>query len=109
MATIDDFSNIKISTSDLLVFQRELIQEKELLQNILTKIDDQISRLQVEQLHLLGLVNKSLKGTKTKSPSQSIKYQSTNDNQQDFTSKSLDLAVPSTSRYYEEEMEDEDD
>lgn len=47
MATIDDFSNIKISTSDLLVFQRELIQEKELLQNILTKIDDQISRLQV--------------------------------------------------------------
>lgn len=61
----------------------------------------------MEQLHLLGLVNKSLKGTKTKS--QSIKYQPTNDNQQDSTSKSLDLAVPSTSRYYEEEMEDEDD
>lgn len=47
MATIDDFSNIKISTSDLLVFQRELTQEKELLQNILTKIDNQISSLQV--------------------------------------------------------------
>lgn len=47
MATIDDFSNIKISTSDLLVFQRELIQEKELLQNILAKIDNQISSLQV--------------------------------------------------------------
>lgn len=47
MTTIDDFSNIKISTSDLLVFQRELIQEKELLQNILAKIDNQISSLQV--------------------------------------------------------------
>lgn len=109
MATIDDFSNIKISTSDLLVFQRELIQEKELLQNILAKIDNQISGLQVEQLHLLGLVNKSLKAKKAKSHPQSIEYQSTNDNQQDSTSKSLDLAVPSTSRYYEEEMEDEDD
>lgn len=63
----------------------------------------------MEQLHLLGLVNKSLKGTKTKSPPPSIKHELTNDNQQDFTSKSLDLAVPSTSRYYEEEMEDEDD
>ncbi|XP_060831384.1 uncharacterized protein LOC132915522 [Bombus pascuorum] len=109
MATIDDFSNITISTSDLLAFQRELIQEKELLQNILAKIDNQISSLQVEQLHLLGLVNKSLKDTKTESHPQSIKYQSTNDNQQDFTNKSLDLAVPSTSTYYEEEMEDEDD
>lgn len=63
----------------------------------------------MEQLHLLGLVNKKLKGTKTKPPPQSIKYQSTDDNQQDSTSKSLDLTVPSTSRYYEEEMEDEDD
>lgn len=63
----------------------------------------------MEQLHLLGLMNKSLKGTETKSSPQCIKYQSTNDNEQDSTSKSLDLAVPSTSRYYEEEMEDEDD
>lgn len=47
MTTMDDFNNITLSTSDLLVFQRELIQEKELLQNILAKIDSQISSLQV--------------------------------------------------------------
>ena len=58
----------------------------------------------MEQLHLLGLMNKSLKGTKVKSP-----CKSTNDNQQASTNKSLDLSVPSTSKYYEEEMEDEDD
>ncbi|KAF3424885.1 hypothetical protein E2986_06157 [Frieseomelitta varia] len=104
MATIDDLGNAKISTNDLLAFQRELKQEKELLQKILVKIDKQLNSLQVEQLHLLGLMNKSLKGTKVKSL-----YESTNDNPQASTNKSLDLSVPSTSKYYEEEMEDEDD
>ena len=59
----------------------------------------------MEQLHLLGLMNKSLKGTKV----ESHPYKSTNDNQQLSTNKLLDLSVPSTSKCYEEEMEDEDD
>ncbi|CAD1470827.1 unnamed protein product [Heterotrigona itama] len=109
MATIDDLGNAKISTNDLLAFQRELKQEKELLQKILIKIDDQLNSLQVEQLHLLGLMNKSLKGTKVKSQMSQQMYKSTNDNQQASTNKLLDLSIPSTSKYYEEEMEDEDD
>ncbi|KOX78581.1 hypothetical protein WN51_07442 [Melipona quadrifasciata] len=103
MAAIDDLGNAKINTNDLLAFQRELKQEKELLQKVLIKIDDQLNSLQVEQLHLLGLMNKSLKATKIKSP-----CESTNDNKQVSTNKSLDLSVPSTSKYYEEEIEDED-
>ena len=47
MAAIDDLGNAKINTNDLLAFQRELKQEKELLQKILIKIDDQLNSLQV--------------------------------------------------------------
>ncbi|KAK1129109.1 hypothetical protein K0M31_020239 [Melipona bicolor] len=103
MAAIDDLGNAKINTNDLLAFQRELKQEKEFLQKVLIKIDDQLNSLQVEQLHLLGLMNKSLKATKVESP-----CKSKNDNEQVSINKSLDLSVPSTSKYYEEEMEDEE-
>lgn len=48
MEETDDLEDsIKISANELLAFQRELKQEKELLQKILTKIDDQVHRLQV--------------------------------------------------------------
>lgn len=59
----------------------------------------------MEQLHLLGLINKSLKSTQDESPP----YELINDNQQDSTSKSLDLSVASTSKHFREEFEDEDD
>lgn len=51
MEEIDDLEDsIKISANELLAFQRELKQEKELLQKILTKIDDQVHRLQVNMI-----------------------------------------------------------
>lgn len=106
MEETDDLEDsIKISANELLAFQRELKQEKELLQKILTKIDDQVHRLQVEQLHLLGLMNKSLKGTTENSSS----YEPENDIQQESTNKSLDLSVASAFKHFEEEIEDEDD
>lgn len=37
----------KMNANELLAFQRDLKQEKELLLKILTKIDDQVHRLQV--------------------------------------------------------------
>lgn len=51
MEETDDLEDsIKISANELLAFQRELKQEKELLQKILTKIDDQVHRLQVNMV-----------------------------------------------------------
>ena len=95
----------KMNANELLAFQRDLKQEKELLLKILTKIDDQVHRLQVEQLHLLGLMNKSLKDTEDKSS-----YESVNDNQEpDSANKSLDLSIASAFTYFQEEIEDEDD
>lgn len=51
MEETDDLEDsIKITANELLAFQRELKQEKELLQKILTKIDDQVHRLQVNMI-----------------------------------------------------------
>ena len=95
----------KMNANELLAFQRDLKQEKELLLKILTKIDNQVHRLQVEQLHLLGLMNKSLKGTEDKSS-----YESVNDKQEpDPANKSLDLSIVSAFKYFQEEIEDDDD
>ncbi|XP_017792773.1 PREDICTED: uncharacterized protein LOC108574662, partial [Habropoda laboriosa] len=103
----EDLENcgLKVNANELLAFQRDLKQEKELLQKILVKIDDQVHRLQVEQLNLLGIMNKSLKGTKERSP----KHESTSDNQENTTNKFLDLSVASAFDYFKEEVEDEDD
>lgn len=94
----------KVSANQSLTFQRELKEEKELLQRMLTKIDTQIHGLQVEQLHLLGLINKSLNKAKGKSPPR----EPTDNNQQASTSKTLDLSVP-PAYMFQEEMEDEDE
>ncbi|XP_076754101.1 uncharacterized protein LOC143425289 [Xylocopa sonorina] len=109
MAEIDENDvenyNLKLSANELLAFQRDLKEEKELLQKMLAKIDDQVHRLQVEQLHLLGIMNKSLKGARDNvSP-----HKSTNDDQLESTNKSLDLSVASALKYFDEEIEDEDD
>ncbi|XP_003700440.1 uncharacterized protein LOC100877721 [Megachile rotundata] len=101
MENIEKYS-ARVNTNELLAYQRDLKKEKELLQNMLTKIDDQIHRLQVEQLHLLGLANKSLKGSE-----QSDKLIS--DDEEDPINKSLDLSVAPAFKQYEEEIEDEDD
>lgn len=59
----------------------------------------------MEQLHLLGLMNKSLKDTEDKSS-----YESVNDNEEpDSANKSLDLSIASAFKYFQEEIEDEDD
>lgn len=58
----------------------------------------------MEQLHLLGLMNKSLKGT-----TEDSSCEPENDIQQDSTNKSLDLSVASAFKHFEEEIEDEDD
>lgn len=100
MENIEKYS-ARVNTNELLAYQRDLKEEKELLQNMLTKIDDQIHRLQVEQLHLLGLVNKSLKGSE-----QSHKL---SDDEENPINKSLDLSVATGFKHYEEEIEDEDD
>lgn len=42
--------NLKMNANELLAFQRDLKQEKELLLNILSKIDNQVHRLQVHTL-----------------------------------------------------------
>ena len=95
----------KMNANELLAFQRDLKQERELLLKILTKIDNQVHSLQVEQLHLLGLMNKSLKGTEDKSS-----YESANDNEEpDSANKSLDLSIASAFQYFQEEIEDDDD
>ncbi|CAK9815478.1 hypothetical protein ANTQUA_LOCUS8454 [Anthophora quadrimaculata] len=103
----EDLENcgLKVNANELLAFQRDLKQEKELLQKILAKIDDQVHRLQVEQLHILGMMNKSLKATKERSP----EHESTSDNQKNNTNKFLDLSVASTADYFKEEVEDDDD
>lgn len=60
----------------------------------------------VEQLHLLGLMNKELKGTREESPV----YESVDDNEQEEpVNKSLDLSIDSALKYFQEEIEDEDD
>ncbi|XP_017890680.1 uncharacterized protein LOC108631347 [Ceratina calcarata] len=106
MARIDDCvlenSNIKTSANELLAFQGELKEEKELIKKMLAKIDARIHELQVEQLHLLGLINKLLK--KGESPL----HESTSNSQEASIIKTLDLSVPST-YVFQEEMEDEDE
>lgn len=108
MAGVDDDglegSDIKISASDSLAYQRDLKEEKELLEKILSKIDARMQGLQVERLHLLGLINKALKKMKGQSPPR----ESTHDSQQASMSKTLDLSVPST-YVFQEEIEDEDE
>ncbi|XP_029049787.1 uncharacterized protein LOC117605657 [Osmia lignaria lignaria] len=103
MENIEKYS-ARVNTNELLAYQRDLKEEKELLQNMLIKIDKQIHGLQVEQLHLLGLMNKSLRGAE-----QPMSHKSVDDNQEDLTNNSLDLSVATTFKHYEEEMEDEDD
>lgn len=95
---------LRIKTDELLAFQRDLKEEKQLLQKVLTSIDDQVHALQVEQLHLLGLMNQALKGKERKTaPNTTV-----NENQQQSTNKMLDLSVTSALRYLEEEDDDED-
>lgn len=96
--------NLKMNANELLAFQRDLKQEKELLLNILSKIDNQVHRLQVEQLHLLGLINKSLKNSEEKSESHESIYEA---QEQDSTTKSLDLSIASSFKYFQEEDEDD--
>lgn len=49
MEETEDFENssAKIKANELLAYQRDLTQEKELLQKISAKIDDQVHGLQV--------------------------------------------------------------
>ncbi|KZC07048.1 PREDICTED: uncharacterized protein LOC107185282 [Dufourea novaeangliae] len=97
-------SDIKVGANELLAFQRDLKQEKEFLVKLLTKIDSQVHRLQVEQLHLLGMMNKSMKESEEKSPS----HESNHETEQDTSNKSLDLSIASALKYFQEEEEDED-
>ncbi|XP_076618411.1 uncharacterized protein LOC143340397 [Colletes latitarsis] len=97
-------ADLKMNANELLAFQKELKQEQELLKKILSKIDNQVHSLQVEQLHLLGLVNKSLKDSEEKSP-----LHESEDNMQDYANKSLDLSIASNFKYFQEENDDDDD
>ncbi|XP_031826915.1 uncharacterized protein LOC116424531 [Nomia melanderi] len=100
-----DIPNMKMSANELLAFQRDLKQERELLLKLLTKIETQVHRLQVEQLHLLGVMNKLLKDSEDKSPS----YESEHENEENLSNTSLNLSVASALKYFEEEEEEDDE
>nr|XP_033332467.1 uncharacterized protein LOC117223963 [Megalopta genalis] len=100
-----DLPELKIGANELLAFQRDLKQERELLLKLLTKIDNQVHRLQVEQLNLLAIMNKSLKDSGEKSPS----YESEHEMPQDASNKSLNLSIATAFKYFEEEDDDEED
>lgn len=100
-----DAPELKMGANELLAFQRDLKEEKELLLKLLTKIDDQVHRLQVEQLSLLAIMNKSLKEP-TKA---SLSSESEQKMPEDISNKSLNLSIATALQYMEEENDDEDD
>ncbi|XP_078050682.1 uncharacterized protein LOC144477097 [Augochlora pura] len=100
-----EIPDLKMSANELLAFQRDLKQERELLLKLLTKIDNQVHRLQVEQLNLLAVMNKTLKNSEEKQPS----YESENEMSQDATSKSLNLSIDTAFKYFEEEDDDDEE
>ncbi|XP_076278760.1 uncharacterized protein LOC143208310 [Lasioglossum baleicum] len=105
MGDHSDMPELKIGANELLAFQRDLKQERELLLKLLTKIDNQVHRLQVEQLNLLAIMNKSLKEPTDKSPL----YEPEHEMPEDMTNKSLNLSIASALQYLEEEDDDDED
>ncbi|XP_015180908.1 PREDICTED: uncharacterized protein LOC107068715 [Polistes dominula] len=87
-------------------FRAQVDKERSILKNILSKLDQQIDALQVEQLNIIGLINaknnpkKVLKDTKEESSLQTSNNQVSNE-------KMLDLSVPMLIDLNEEESEDD--
>ncbi|KAK2586680.1 hypothetical protein KPH14_011722 [Odynerus spinipes] len=89
--------------NEWLQFQRELLQEKDLLTNWLSQINKQIHALQVEQLHLLSSMNTKNNTTNNRaSTSQTISVPSTSGSEL-LQPKHLDLSVPTLMEFDEEE------
>ncbi|XP_046735462.1 snRNA-activating protein complex subunit 5-like [Diprion similis] len=89
--------------NELVKYQRELKEEEELIVSMLSKIDEQLHALQVEQLHL---ANASNSGKQTKSASQDSVSTNTVPMETNVK-KELDLEVPNT--WQESENDEEDD
>lgn len=94
--------------SEWLQVQKELLEEKNILTNILSQIDKQIHALQVEKLHLLSTINaKSKASNDSTSVNQVISLPSTSRNEI-VEQKPLELSVPILMDFVEEEENEEE-
>lgn len=92
--------------NEWLHFQKELLQEKDLLTNLLSSIDKQIHALQVEQLHLLNTINIRNNSTNnTESTDQITSSPSTSGNTA-LKQQPLDLSVHPLMKFEEEHEEE---
>ncbi|XP_035731644.1 uncharacterized protein LOC118445816 [Vespa mandarinia] len=104
---MDKDINTNRKLNEWINFQKQLLEEKNFLTDILSKLDKQIHALQVEQLHLLSVINtKSNASDICKDTDQALSLQPTNSDQP-TKQKPLDLSVPVLMDFKEEESEDD--
>ncbi|XP_046820454.1 uncharacterized protein LOC124424908 [Vespa crabro] len=104
---MDKDINTNRKLNEWINFQKQLLEEKNFLTDVLSKLDKQIHALQVEQLHLLSVINtKSNVSDICKDTDQVLSLQPTNSDQP-TKQKPLDLSVPVLMDFKEEESEDD--
>lgn len=105
---MDKDINTNRKLNEWIHFQKQLLEEKNFLTDVLSKLDKQIHALQVEQLHLLSVINtKSNPSDVCKDTDQALPLQATSSNQS-TKQKPLDLSVPVLMNFKEEESEEDD-
>ncbi|OXU29984.1 hypothetical protein TSAR_003048 [Trichomalopsis sarcophagae] len=98
----------KDSLEKLLIYQQDLQTEEECLKKIISKMNDQVHALQVEQLHILNAINRNTNANATTSQSSSngnIAEMNLKKETVDPVSQELDLTIPN----FQSSEEDEDD
>ncbi|XP_003426118.1 uncharacterized protein LOC100679449 [Nasonia vitripennis] len=98
----------KDSLEKLLIYQQDLQTEEECLKKIISKLNDQVHALQVEQLHILNAINRNTNANATTSQSSSngnIAEMNLKKETVDPVSQELDLTIPN----FQSSEEDEDD
>ncbi|XP_043489404.1 snRNA-activating protein complex subunit 5-like [Polistes fuscatus] len=92
---------------ELRKFRTQVDKERSVLKNVLSKLDQQIDALQVEQLNLISLINAKNNTKEVRKDTNEESSLQTNNNQV-TNQKLLDLSVPLLTDLNEEESEDDD-
>ncbi|XP_012259198.1 uncharacterized protein LOC105687863 [Athalia rosae] len=83
-------------TNDLVRYQKELKEEEELIQKMLSKIDRQLEALQVEQLQLINALRKNARPAMSSTTTNTYSAPVNNISLKEELDLDLDLDVPSS-------------
>ncbi|XP_066582223.1 snRNA-activating protein complex subunit 5-like [Prorops nasuta] len=96
-------ASLTVTNDELLTQKRRLLEQKQFLTDVLATIDDQLNKLQVEQLQLLCSINS------TGHSQQDIKPMQIKNDTEIHLEDNIDLSVPSMRYFMKQEEEEEEE